>query len=218
MIDLLYDDLNQLALHAEPAALLQAVEKIDAWSDRHGEVLDYIYRYRLTRLLVYRAGTGELAELNDHLARVAHDLRREALAKLTVDYHARWNGYRDILEHRLAALEDTRAGQIAGRYVHVAAILREVTTGGGLSQKQLQEKLDLGKANLSRILDLMEANELIHRRKVGRENQILPGINAGAALSADQPTAPQVAEPANHYSVSAPKAKRGSAYLLQAVA
>src|SRR5437764_386454 len=58
--------------------------------------------------------------------------------------------------------------------------------------RALDEALGLKKANLTRVLNLLEANELIERHGLGRENRLrlgraAPPVEAGAAAA--EPTA-----------------------------
>ncbi len=52
--------------------LMESIRKIDQWDDRHAEVLDYIYKHRLVRLIrTVKRGEGaavELEELYEHEA------------------------------------------------------------------------------------------------------------------------------------------------------
>lgn len=223
MLNLNYGVPAELARHATLDELRATADNIAAWDERQSEVLDFIYRYRLIRLLTNRAAPSELQALNDHLARVAHDGRQTALDTLSIPYHARWTAYREILEDRIAALESSVAEEVVNGYAHVADILALVTQQDGIGQQQIQQKLKLGKVNLSRILNLMEAQELIARRKSGRHNQIVPGANA-ARFTPPQPL--QVKEPKREYAVTpnpadgaAPTSShRGAYYFAQSAA
>lgn len=107
-IDLINCAPEALAESALLSDLMESIQKIDRMNDRQAEVLDYIYRHRLVRLLrTVNRGEGsaaELEELYEHLDRVAHPSRLNQLNSLEKPYGARWTAYQDILEHRLAAL------------------------------------------------------------------------------------------------------------------
>lgn len=70
--------------------LLNAVRAIEHWQERQAEVLDYIYRFRLTRCIATRAPLEELRALNEYLSCVAQPRRQAALDALVVPYYARW--------------------------------------------------------------------------------------------------------------------------------
>jgi DNA-binding MarR family transcriptional regulator len=48
----------------------------------------------------------------------------------------------------------------------------------GIAQADIQDRLKLSKANLTRVLGLMEDHDLIERRKVGRDKQVFLGRRA----------------------------------------
>lgn len=212
-IDLLTCIPGELAENADLDQLLAAVRAIESWQERQAQVLDYIYRFRLIRAIARRAPADQLRALNAHLARVAHPRRQAALDTLDAPYFARWNTYRQILEDRLAVLDSDIPQRLLARS-RVAEILDLVAAKPeGVTQQTIKSRLSLGAANLTRILAMMEANELIERRKIGRENRLLPGVNAESALAKRR----AIAEPAGGYHAQAGAGqslnKRGSAYL-----
>ena len=180
-IDLINSSPEVLAETADLNALLETVKGIDRWEDRHGQVLDHIYRQRLIKLIRTGAPVNNLRALNEHLARVAHPRRFKQLDSLDRPYGARWTGYQDILESRIAALESNAPKQLLKR-AHVKEILNMLIDGSVRTQSDIKTKLKLQPANLTRILNMMESNELIKRKIVGRENRIVPGPNAGRFL------------------------------------
>lgn len=175
-IDLIHCVPERLAEEADLNDLLQTIRSIEQWQERHAEVLDYIYRMRLIRLLTRRSSEEGLRELADHLDRVTHPRRSEDLNSLARPYGERWSVYKDILENRLAALRSSAPEQVLKK-AHVEQILDLVTKGGVTKQNDLQKTLGLKSANLTRILNLMEANDLIERRTIGREKRIETGPN-----------------------------------------
>ncbi|GAB6040608.1 helix-turn-helix transcriptional regulator [Endothiovibrio diazotrophicus] len=195
-IDLVYCDPAELADHADFDTLERAIDALDSWEARPAEVLDFVYRSRLIRLLQERAPLERLRELNDHLGRVAHRGRRAVLDALEPPYHARWTTYREILEDRIAALDSAASDRLLD-YAHVAEALASIGEAGEIGQKKLGEALGLSKPNLTRVLKLMEANELIERRRAGRENRIALGLNA--PRDPEPPAADDPAEPSDEY-------------------
>lgn len=185
---------QELAESANLDELLNAVWGIEQWQDWHGQMLDYIYRHRLLRLVRTRASLDEVRALYDHLARINHSRRRDALNALDRPYADRWQAYRDLLDTHIAALRSHAPERLLQR-THVAEILERIRDGRAATQQDIQEQLSLGEANASRILKLMEAAELVVRHRVGRENHLLPG-----------PSVERIAPPK-------PKIPRGSSYL-----
>lgn len=161
--------------------LWATVRAIADWDDRQAQVLDHLYRQRLLRLISSREPLAqqqeELRTLIDHLERVTHESRSERLNALEQPYATRWETYRDILTSRLAALESQAPGQVRERH-HVERILRTIAEAGTIRQQELLETLGLRPANLTRILNILEANLLIERRTVGREKAISLGLAA----------------------------------------
>ncbi|NNC06145.1 hypothetical protein HJC10_25215 [Corallococcus exiguus] len=166
------------ALHLAARAL-----KPEAWGGRSADVLDRVYRQRLLRILSQRDAEQELAELQDHLERVAGRVRRHTqnseTAKLGEGWAARWHAFADLVDARRAAIASQDPKRVLER-THVSEILKLVRAGevrdpNGVPQALLRSELGLKKANLTRILNVMEANELIERRGTGRENLIRLG-------------------------------------------
>ncbi|HJP00832.1 MAG TPA: MarR family transcriptional regulator, partial [Planctomycetota bacterium] len=62
-----------------------------------------------------------------------------------------------------------------------------------LTQAKIGERLELKSANLSRILGVLEANEVIGRRKDGRSKRVALGPNAPqtAQIPAGEPPGPR---------------------------
>jgi hypothetical protein len=186
-IDLVYDVPEELAQDAPLPELLKAVKSIETWTERHAEVLDYVYRRRVRAALSGRATTIEaLRELDRHLAQVTNPIRREALNALGKPYYERWCAYRELLEGPIALLASAAPDLVMQRR-HVREIVGRVTRQPGITQQELIDALRLGKANATRILKLMEANGLIERRAVGRENHVYLGRRGEA--HAPQPDA-----------------------------
>lgn len=173
-IDLIHCVPERLAEEVSLGRLLQTAKSIDKWEERQAEVLDYIYRQRLIWLLVGRSSEGELSALYEHLQRMLHPRRLNAMQHLGKSYGDRWSAYRDILESRLASLASDAPQEVL-KMAHVEQILDLVLSGRATNQTGLRRARGLKAANLVRVLKIMEANELIERRKVGRENAILPG-------------------------------------------
>jgi DNA-binding MarR family transcriptional regulator len=192
-IDLIHCVPVKLAEKASLDQLLQTAKSIEQWEERHAEVLDYIYRQRLIWMLTRRASADDLSALDEHLERMLHPRRLEAMRHLGRAYGERWAAYKDILESRLASLRSPAPQQVR-KMAHVEQILDLITSGRATKQAEIKKALGLRSANLTRVLKFMEANELIERRTVGRENLIGPGpgIERGQpAPETDTPKTPR---------------------------
>jgi len=173
-IDLIHCVPEKLAEEANLDQLLQTAKSIERWEERHAEVLDYIYRQRLIGLLVRRSSEDDLSALNEHLRRMTHPRRLEAMQHLSRPYGDRWAAYNDILESRLASLRSGAPQQVI-KMAHVEEILDLLLSGRATKQAEIMQALRLRPANLTRVLNVMEANELIERRTEGRGKLIRPG-------------------------------------------
>lgn len=159
--------------------LLAVVRAISAWTDEHATRLDYIYGQRVARTLAGRCSVEDLSGLLDHLRRAIGLLRRAA--GLDASWLARWEGMASAIDARIDQLTSQDVEAVLER-AHVKPLLKLVAEQQradpqGVPQALLLEKLGLKKANLTRILNLLEANELIERRGAGRENRVVLGRN-----------------------------------------
>lgn len=180
MIDFNHCVPEVLAKTASLADILTAAKAITTWSDRTAEVLDYIYRTRLARLLKNRDYSkdiaDELLEFSEHLERITHPGRAKQLNGLTHAYGERWLGYLELLEDRINAVQNSAAENVLERK-YVRDILELLITDSVNEQAEIRNRLKLTQPNLTRVLDLMENNELIARRKRGRKNFLELGVN-----------------------------------------
>jgi Winged helix-turn-helix DNA-binding len=158
---------------AEYGRLLREAESLPAESV---EAVDYAACHMVVRLLVRAAGDEELVAAYDDLRRLAPVSRETELAS----WIPRWRGFADLLDTRLAMLS-TRDPEVVLRRAHAPAILELVQREPGLTQAEVGQRLGLKPANLSRILGMLEAHELIERRNLGRERRLHPGRLAPAA-------------------------------------
>lgn len=177
-IDLLESPLDTIVENADPAALLNAIEQITDWDGRPARILDKAYRVILARLLRSRAPVAELSAWSDHLARVTARSRAEILNQ-EGNYAHRWIAFRDLLEARIAMLRVEVPQSILANPQY-AGIVRFVLNNHTVTQSQIGELClsDTGRANLTRVLNILEAHELIERRRYGRPNRIVPGAKA----------------------------------------
>ena len=190
-LDLIYCVPVKLAEEASLDQLLQTAKSIEQWEERHAEVFDYIYRQRLIWMLTRRASVDDLSALNEHLARMLHPRRLEAMRHLSKPYGERWAVYRDILESRLASLRSS-APKLVLEMAHVRQILELVRSGRATRQSEIGKALGLKPANLTRILNVLDANELIERRTEGREKLIRPGPGIDRIPSAPETDTPKM--------------------------
>jgi DNA-binding MarR family transcriptional regulator len=200
---------EHVATHASLAELLEAVNARETLSERMAEVLEYVYCERLLKLVRTNAPREQLEALADHLLEVAHPVRRAALEGLSRPYLQRWSLLRELLERRIESLRSDVPRQVLQRE-HVLPILRYVAEARGpVGQQDIQKDLELGKANLSRILGLMESNELIDKQAQGNANLIVLGPRGRELMPTASPALPPPA-PATRPSVSL---ERGASYL-----
>lgn len=158
-------------------ALLKAARSIDEWTDRHAEVLDFVYRYRLLRLLVSRRPNDELSKelrmLGRHLRQMTAGHRVAAMARLSRSYPDRWTAFRGLAADRIEMIESDAPDRLLER-AHVQDILKRVHRGEFRIQADITDCGDFGSApNVTRILNMMERNGLIERHKHGRENRLV---------------------------------------------
>ncbi len=143
----------------------------------HLEAVDYAVRHTVLRLLIRGVDEGELEESYDSLRRLVPVAREPELAA----WLPRWRALADLIEARLAVLDNQNPAAVRS-LAHTATILAVVDGEPGLKQSDIGKRLGLKPANLSRILSVLEANELIERRNVGRERRVYMGRLAEPAV------------------------------------
>ncbi|MBI5550660.1 MAG: MarR family transcriptional regulator [Desulfobacterales bacterium] len=176
LIDLDNSIPDLLAESATIQDLWETQMQTQEWRRRAADVLDFLYRYHTYRLVRARNPEG-LIEWINHLERCTTPVALENLDRLDPAYGAKWTAYKELLATRLEAEQSPALPQALDK-AHVKAVLDLIQEEKALSQKEIQEKLGLKRPNMTRILNLMEANELIERRKEGRENRIVLGLAA----------------------------------------
>ncbi len=206
MIDLVTSRPRELVAEASLDDLYEAAKSVEAWSDRAARVLDYVYRQRLVAVLEAPGDTKSLRALAKHLRKVAHPVRAEALDALAKPYASIWLAYARILESRVMVLDWRKGSNVRSRK-HVEDIL-QVIRSGKRTQGQIQDVLGLKKANLSRILRLMEASKLIVRHRLGRENRV--DLHPAERRRSEQ-TAPETGRPGRE---KQPSERRGIDFLV----
>lgn len=170
-IDFEYSNPLELAQEATLEDLWTAATGIEQWAERPAEVLDFIYQFRLIGLLRGRAGIEELLELAEHLDRYGHPAHvalKNAVNGLKKPYASRWLTYKDLLDRRMSAIDNRSDKDLLGR-VHVREMLELLARGGEMNHGDLQRALNLRAANTTRIVNMLEANELVECQRQGRE-------------------------------------------------
>ena len=155
--------------------LFEALPDDGQWTQRDLQMLDYLYRERIRRAFTQGTTEDELATLQDHIARVA--TRAEHAESVPAQWSQRWRFAVDLLDRQLVALA-TRPRRDVLKRAHVSDILQLITDSPGIGQRDVGETLQLKKANLTRLLNFMEAHELVRRKSQGRENKLFPGTRA----------------------------------------
>ncbi|HEY8207835.1 MAG TPA: hypothetical protein VIG99_10170 [Myxococcaceae bacterium] len=179
MLDLEQASAEYLAGSASLDDILEAVRGSPRLTEYVAEQLDYAYLDRSIRLIRRSAPPEELQALSDHLAHVAHSTRRSLFEGLPQQYFERWRTLKELLDHRLESLATGIPEGLLNR-PHVFPIIQKLWRGP-IPQSALAAELDLKKANLSRILGVMEASELIDKTPRGLENIISLGPRAPPA-------------------------------------
>lgn len=162
-------DLVKLSLND----LLQAIDCIVIWTDHHGEVLEYAYRFRIRALLRTGGSAEDCRALEDHLARVVHDGRKDTLNSLDRPYHALWTNHREMLEDRIAEIESGPeiAKEILATYDDAQEIFTAVRLtkrrGELISREELVELTHIDGGRLAHLVDMMVSNELLAIDKHG---------------------------------------------------
>ncbi|MFP2906499.1 hypothetical protein ACLESD_15825 [Pyxidicoccus sp. 3LFB2] len=202
---------EHVANHASFAELLEAVNARDALTDRMAEVLEYVYCERLLKLVRTNAPREQLEAFAEHLEDVAHPVRQAKLDGLSRPYFQRWSLLRELLERRIESLRSDVPRQVVERE-HVLPILQYVAGARGpVGQQDIQKALQLGKANLSRILSLMETHELIDKQAHGNANLVVLGPRGRELMPAVSPAA---VPPAPSGRRPAPQQERFAAMLM----
>lgn len=130
--------------------------------------LDEVLLKRVMRILHRRNDTGAwAAEIDDFRRLVPHE-RRDAVDRGEKAWASRWDALCDLLA---VAAEQHAAKQSHPviRLAHGLQVLKALVRNRRCSQVELGKLSGLRPANLSRIVGLLEANELIRREAVGRE-------------------------------------------------
>jgi DNA-binding transcriptional ArsR family regulator len=167
------------------------------------EAIDYAVRHTVLRLLIRAAGREELAAAYDALRRLVPVEKEKALAA----WLPRWRAFADLLDSRLAVLaaQDPAA---ARKLAHAGRIFELLEDAGepGLKQGEILSALGLKPANLSRILAVLEAHELIERRTMGRQKTVhlgrlaaVEGISKGDRRVGAEPADPYEVKSGHHY-------------------
>jgi len=171
--------------------LLEAIHAVPRWDPERLRILDYVYRERLLALLGPGGGEPGLRALSDHLTRVLSPRTRRALAEGGGEYPARWEGYRDLVEARLAALRSDAPRSLAER-PRFREILDRIAEGVD-SQAELVRRTGRSKSEVSQILAHLVRCELVERHRVGRENRVRLGSRAVALGLGARPVAGRAA-------------------------
>lgn len=183
-IDFSHLDPARLVDTAAPNDVVDAVGRIDASMQFEVEALDYVHQHWVLRALRERTDADHLQRLRtlaDHL-RLAAGTNEDVLDGFDPPFAKQWRALAALVDHRIE-LTETQDVDEALQREHVRTILEVIGKHGSLaSQDQLlahlgRRQIAMGKANLSRILKLLEATELIAREKIGQRNAIVPGIN-----------------------------------------
>lgn len=192
--DLEKDDPKALAASdLDLTEVLEAVVRLPELSERTAEVLDFLHRQRALDALAGRPDPDELHDLVRYFDRLLVPERARPLNSLAKPYATRWEAFGDLLDERLRRLETTEGSKLQDFLArdHVRPILeflaRSEREGRVVSQADIGEALRLRKANLTRVLNLLAARDLVVRRRKGRTNEVSLGEAAREELEALDP-------------------------------
>lgn len=176
--------------YADPAWLAQssaalkwldaALDRLCQWDEHSARILDQAYRERLARLLRTHAEAEDFRELNRNILRATSQDREKGLGTLDQPYAVRWLAFSDILDDRLLLLGSTIPEALKER-PHVRKILEFLDSQQEVAQQELGN-LDIGEANLSRILSVLEGWEVVVRHRRQREKFVSLGPRANELL------------------------------------
>jgi CRP-like cAMP-binding protein len=177
----------------------------------HAETIDYVLRHTVVRLLVRAASEEELMAAYENIRALVPVRREDELAA----WLPRWRTLADVLDARLAVLSN-RDLSVARGLLHADRILALIGAEPGLAQAEIGDRLDLKPANLSRILGILEAHELVERRSVGREKRVHLGRLAEGFEAAEPSDSLAAEAPRRQYgSTKVGKVQRGASYMFQ---
>ncbi len=174
---------TSVLLSEGPAELLERslpeyseiLERADDLGREHLEAIDYALVHTVERLMARSPTEEELEEAYDELRGMIPIEREGEFA----EWVPRWQAFADLVDARLGILEAREEGaDVALRFAHGDRILNLVRAQPGLTQAEIGQRLGLKPANLSRILGVVEAHELIERRTLGREKRVHLGPRA----------------------------------------
>ncbi len=185
-LDLRHADPVRLLEDATAADLLEVAEAVEAWDESLADVLDYVYRNRAARLLRADPRSRDMKEFVEHVRLVTAGRRGQVLNGFAQRYADRWLAYARVVDARIEARE-SRDSAAVRRQAHVNEILALVGARPGLAQTEIAAALHLSPQNLTRILAMLEANDLVIRRASGRKKQVWLGTQAGGAMVRSRP-------------------------------
>src|SRR5262245_13252486 len=89
---------RQLAAEADLSDLITAARGLDAWTQRAAEVVDYVLRARLVRMLGVEWSEAELRALQRSIEKIDRPRLRPSLEALDVRLGTRWNLMREFVD------------------------------------------------------------------------------------------------------------------------
>ncbi len=164
---------ERLLDESDPGALAAAVEAIDAWTPRRLSLVDDVLTGWVAEFIARPHDREGLIALQSAIERVLHARSSRAESMHEDDQHAstyarRWKAFSDAIEARDITLAERDPNRVRGLR-HVADIETMLQSRGEVSQREVQEQLELSPSRLSQVLALMESHGLIVRRTAGRE-------------------------------------------------
>lgn len=161
----------------DDASLEQAILDCREWTPAIAAVLDNAFVMRAAQLMPRREAVNDLQSLDELLGWASQTLP-DAMPE-AANFRARWRALSETLRHRFYALQQNPAKNLSGfKWVdEITAYLRQRQPQSVPLAELLENVCDsngdpIKPANLSRVLNIMEDNQIISRERNGKEKLI----------------------------------------------
>lgn len=168
-LNLNISDPAMLVERATPSELLTAIREIVVWNETALNVTNRLISVWSARAIANpndREGISELQRLIHYTLN-----RATSTGSLPEEFRYRWQQASDMLEARRLNLAHADPEAQLSR-THVKEILRHLVTSGSLEkpQSELVQLLGVSSGRVTQLIGPLEANGLISKRKLGRDN------------------------------------------------
>lgn len=174
MLDFEQNDSDRLYLQAFEdeehgfATLEKALAATKSWSEDLAERVYQLYLTHVRHVLASRRDSEYLEGLSTHLQRA-----RELTKRPNLNLSRRLGVLEDMVEDAVAKV--LPATEVKRRREHVLSILKSLNDAddGLIERAKLRDSHNLGDANMSCILKVMEEDRLVERQQQGRQVWVL---------------------------------------------